>query len=172
MKETVFHAELARAFRAVGYWIAKWPDQAVSRMMQAGDGKMRFTLPKPCDLIGCEPGTGRLIAIEAKLLRARIFHVDDRMARQLETLRTLAGLGARVALALNFRFTAKRPPARINRAFLVGYQDTGELADPGWRAGEAWDFGVIRPGPARSALELTRVPGGWILPTDLASSSR
>ncbi len=138
VKETVFHAELAAAFRTAGYWVAKWPDQAVSRMVQARDGGMRFVLPKPCDLIGCEPGTGRLVAIEAKLLRARTFRVDDRMARQLETLRTLAALGACVALALNFRFTSKRPAARVNRAFLVG-----ALEPPAWTAGARWTLEAV-----------------------------
>lgn len=163
----MFQAELGAAFRAAGWWMIKWPDVPVRRMMRAEDPKLRFTPPKACDLVGCEPGAGRLVAIECKLLRARTFRVDARMVRQLETLRTLGALGARVALALNFRFLAQRPTrARVNRAFLVGFEDPAALETPGWREGGTWDFGVLRPGPVHGVLELRRIPGGWALPVD------
>jgi hypothetical protein len=160
VRETHFHRELADAFRAAGYWMAKWPDQAVSRMEGAigTNGKLRFALPKPCDLLGCQPSTGRLVAIEAKLFRAATFRVDARMARQLATLRDLWERGAAVALALNFRFIATRR-GRVNRAFLVWAP-----FDASWREGARWQLDT---GPAAGAwLELGRVTGGWRVSED------
>lgn len=158
MKETLFHAELLAAFRAEGWFAMKWPDQVVSRMQVARDGKMRFALPKPFDLVLCSP-SGRFTAIEAKLCRSPILTVDKRLAEQLTTLRALGKLGAAAMLAVNFRFTQKRT-GKVNRAFLVT-----ELNVPGWQAiGEKWHLPII---PSPSELwgwrELTRQPGGWRL---------
>lgn len=166
MKETVLHAELSAAFRHLGCWMAKWPDSLVSHMQAAGDGKMRFALPKPCDLIGAAPG-GRFLAIEAKLSRSPIFHVDARLVRQLETLRALQSRGAFAAVALNFRFTRKRPPLRVNRTLLfLGL--TGEA----WTEGRTFVLDLAPPGmpiprppaPMPIYVELPRIPGGWEIP--------
>jgi hypothetical protein len=156
MKETVLHAELAAAFRAAGCWVQKWPDQAVSRMIAARDGGLRFTLPKPCDLVGCWPN-GRLLAVEAKLSRARTFRVDARMIRQVATLRDLDAHGAWTAVALNFRYASRRPViARVNRCVLVILAASLEaltVAGVGWTADAVAALGV----------ELPRVTGGWRL---------
>lgn len=157
MTEKVFHAELAACYRAHGWWAAKWPDAPVSRSMAAGaDGKLRFTVPKPFDLVLCAPD-GHFGAIECKLVRARTFRVDPRTTRQVETLRELAGREAYAALALNFRFTQKRPPARVNRAFLL----TGRGLDAAqWAPGMRLRLDELQ----ELALELERIPGGWTFP--------
>jgi hypothetical protein len=100
------------------------------------------------------PG-GQFVAIEAKLLRARTFRVDARFVRQAETLRELGTGGAWVALALNFRYAAKRPARRVNRAFLV--RDLGALAVT---EGAAWTLDWA----ANLGVELFRITGGWTLP--------
>jgi hypothetical protein len=166
MNEKVLHGELSAAFRRLDCWMAKWPDVTVSHMQVAGDGKMRFALPKPCDLIGVAPG-GRFLAVEAKLSRSPIFHVDTRLVRQLETLRALQTRGAFAAVALNFRFTRKRPPLRVNRTLLfVG------LSGEAWTEGRTFvldlaaPFQVVTrpPAPMPIYLELPRIAGGWEIP--------
>src|SRR3990167_9290845 len=166
MKETLLHAELSAAFRRLDCWMAKWPDVTVSHMQVAGDGKMRFALPKPCDLIGVAPG-GRFLAVEAKLSRSPIFHVDARLVRQLETLRALQARGAFAALALNFRFTRKRPPLRMNRTLLfLG------LSGEAWREGQQVVLDLAAPlqavtqppAPMPTYCELPRIAGGWDIP--------
>lgn len=156
MKETLFHAELLAAFRAAGWWGMKWPDQVVSRMQVARDGKMRFALPKPFDLVLCSP-EGRFGAIEAKLCRGPILTVDQRLVDQVGTLLGLFKCGAYAVLAVNFRFSRKRI-GRVNRAFLVG-----GLNEPGWGIGEKWHL-PLGDGGTTSWLELKRTTGGWQLP--------
>ncbi|MBI3937110.1 MAG: hypothetical protein HY323_09045 [Betaproteobacteria bacterium] len=169
MKETLFHAELSAAFRHLDCWMAKWPDVTVSHMQVARDGKMRFALPKPCDLIGMAPG-GRFLAVEAKLARSPIFHVDARLIRQLDTLRAFQERGAFAALALNFRFVRKRPPLRVNRTLLfLGL--TGEA----WTEGRAFVLGLTVPflpepkpaAPMPRYVELRRIAGGWEISEEL-----
>ena|SRR3990167_3805590 len=166
MHEVTLQRELAEALRASGCWVMKWPDQVVSGMQAAHDGKFRFALPKPCDLIGVAPG-GRFLAIEAKLARSPIFHVDARLVRQLETLRALQARGAFAAVALNFRFTRKRPPLRMNRTLLfLG------LSGEAWREGQqfvldlAAPFQAVTQPPAPMPIycELPRIAGGWDIP--------
>ncbi len=158
MTEKVLHAELSAAFRRLGCWMMKWPDSLVSHMQAAGDGKMRFALPKPCDLIGVAPG-GRFLAVEAKLSRSAIFHVDARLVRQLETLRALAERGAFAALALNFRFTRKRPPCRVNRTLLF----LGVSGDC-WREGVRF---ILDATMFPTYVELSRIAGGWEIPASV-----
>lgn len=166
MNEKLLHSELSVSFRQLGCWMAKWPDVTVSRMQMARDGKMRFALPKPCDLVGAAPG-GRFLAVEAKLARSPIFHVDARLGRQLETLRALQARGAFAALALNFRFVRRRPPLRVNRTLLfLG------LSGEAWAEGQTFVLGLtppfrLEPHPAAPMplyLELPRIAGGWELP--------
>jgi hypothetical protein len=64
-------------------------------------------------------------------------------------------------LALNFRFESKRPPARVNRAFLLHRLDL-EL-----QVGDA----VTLADAEVLALELPRVTGGWALPAGLWTRS-
>jgi hypothetical protein len=157
MRETVFHRELCEAFRRCGYWMARWPDTPASAMVAASDGRLRFTLPKPADVVGCQPGTGRFVAIEAKLLRARTFRVDPRMARQVAALQELARRNALALLALNFRFASPRL-GRVNRAWLV-------LDLQPWAVAGA--AGALDAMPALVATlqahELRRVTGGWAI---------
>jgi hypothetical protein len=170
MNEKTLHAELAASFRQLGCWMAKWPDVTVSHMQVAGDGKMRFALPKPCDLIGAAPGGGRFLAVEAKLARSPIFHVDAQLVRQLETLRALQERGAFAALALNFRFVRKRPPLRVNRALCFLGLD-GEA----WGEGRAFVLSLVPPytltptppAPMPIYAELGRISGGWTLPPQI-----
>lgn len=152
MKEVVFQKELATSLRAVGCWIAKWPDLPVKDIVGRTGGALRFALPKPCDLIGCT-GTGRLLAVECKLIRQRGWHSDDHVAKQVATLADLGAHGALVALALNFRFEARRPKVeRINRCFLLW------SPNPAWWApGQPWTLEFV----AALGQELPRVSGGW-----------
>lgn len=154
MTEKVFHAELAQAFRAAGWWTAKWPDAAVSRMEAAKDGKLRFALPRPFDLVLCSPG-GRFGAIECKLVRGPKLAGDARLARQVGTLAAIAGRGGFAALALNFRFVRRRPPRRVNRAFLLGAPDC------------SGDLSLDRI--ALVGRELERIKGGWRVPRDVGA---
>ena len=166
MNEKVFQREVLDALRRLGAWAAKWPDQAVSHMKVGGDGKFRFALPKPCDLIGAAPD-GRFVAIEAKLARTPIFHVDARLMRQLETLRDLQQRGAFAAVALNFRFVRQRPPLRVNRALLF-LDLTGEA----WAEGRTFVLSLkppfmLEPNPSAPrpiSVELQRISGGWKIP--------
>jgi hypothetical protein len=160
MREVLVHQELAAAFRAAGHWVAKWPDQAAYRGGHGGaahgqDGKVRFSVPKPCDLVGCLAPTGRFVAVEAKLIQTRMFRTDARLVRQVGTLRDLAARGAWVAFALNFRYQARRPtPARVNRLFLLDPAlDALGQERARWAVEDAEVLGV----------ELTRIPGGWSL---------
>lgn len=166
MNEKVLHAELSASFRQLGCWMYKIPDATVSRMQMAQDGKMRFALPKPFDLVGADP-SGRFLAVEAKLARSPIFHVDARLVRQLETLRALQLRGAFAALALNFRFVRKRPPLRVNRALLfLG------LSGEAWTEGRTFVLDLAAPfrvtprpaAPMPIYLELLRIAGGWEVP--------
>ena len=167
MNEKIFQRELLDGFRRLGAWAAKWPDQAVSHMKVGGDGKLRFALPKPCDLIGATPEGGRFMGIECKLARTPIFHVDARLVRQLETLRDLQARGAFAALALNFRFVRKRPPLRVNRALLLM-----GLSGEAWQEGRAFVLALPPligldpkpPAPMPLYVELSRISGGWEIP--------
>jgi len=164
VREVTFQQELAEMFRAAECWIYKVPDQVISRMQAAQDGKMRFALPKPCDLIGCSR-RGQFVAVEAKLVRSRVFRLDPRAVRQLQTLQQLQNeYGAFTALAVNFRFTSKRPPARVNRAFLIL-----DLFQPSLQLGHAFTIPVepspVLPGPGW--LECGRLKGGWALPAQV-----
>lgn len=167
MTEKVFQAELAACFRAAGWWVAKWPDAAVSRMMAAKDGKLRFSLPKPCDLILCSP-TGQFGAIECKLVKRPHFTMDERTVRQVETLAALPAL-AFTALALNFRYRRVRPKQQVNRAFLL---DGGFFKRPAGRdlaVGETLrldELTALVPPPG--CRELARISGGWTLGADPA----
>lgn len=116
VKETQLHRELLDYYRRQGRWARKWPDSPVSRMEEAGGGKLRFSLPKPFDLVLCDTN-GRFGAVECKLARSPIFHFDERARRQIRTLLDLP-LAAYIALAVNFRFTRARS-GRVNRAFLL-----------------------------------------------------
>lgn len=162
MRESLFHAELAVAFRAADCWMAKWPDLPARELARHDTGgAIRFTVPKPCDLVGCRPPQGQLVAIEAKLWRSRTVRLDDRLIRQVETLRAIARCGGWAALAVNFRFESKRPPARVNRAFLLTRLD-GTLA--------AQDRFTLTDAEVL-AVELPRVRGGWQLPPSLWANS-
>ena len=157
MTEKVFHAELAAAFRASGFWMAKWPDQAISAMQVAESGKLRFALPKPFDLVGAAPD-GRFVAAECKLVRGFTFRLDARTLKQLETLRELQARGGVAVLALNFRFQSKRA-GRVNRAFLLH-----RFSGVGWEVlGDRW---VIPSAEVVTGgwTELARRTGGWCLP--------
>lgn len=162
MRETLFQAELARAFRAADCWIAKWPDLPAREIARHDTGgAIRFAMPKPYDLVGCRPPAGQLIAIEAKLWRARMVRLDDRLLRQVETLRDIARRGGWAALAMNFRFEANRPtPEKINRAFLLTRLDVA------LRAGDRFTLADAEA----LCLELPRVTGGWRLPASLWST--
>lgn len=170
MKETALHRELLDAFRREGAWMAKWPDSLVHRGKGPMDidptGKMRFALPKPCDLVGAGPN-GRFLAVEAKLVRTPIFRIDARVRRQLETLRALQKHAAFAGLIVNFRFQRQRPPVRVNRALCFLGLD-GEA----WGEGRTFVLSLMAPfsvTPAPTApmpiyVELHRIGGGWTLP--------
>jgi hypothetical protein len=158
MRETVLQAELARAFRAAACWMAKWPDLPAKEIARHDTGgAIRFAVPKPYDLVGCRPPHGQLVAIEAKLWRARTVRLDDRVVRQVETLREIVRCGGWAALALNFRFESKRPPERVNRAFLLTRLDLALEAGAVFTLADAEVL----------AVELPRVTGGWQLPPAL-----
>lgn len=157
MRETIFQHELAETLRSCGWWIAKWPDQAVSRMEAAHDGKMRFALPKPFDLVGCSI-TGRFVAVECKLVRGPRWRIDERAHRQIQTLKEITERGGMGVLALNFRFARRRPRVRVNRAFLYGFKDTAEIIGAGyWQVGST--IGLPEVGDV--GIELQRITGGW-----------
>lgn len=163
MREVTFQKELADAFRAAGWWAYKMPDTPAGRMAPGGDGKTRFVLPKPFDLLLYSP-TGQGGAVECKLARGPIWKVDERATRQIATLVELASRRVYVALAVNFRYDRKRPWKRVNRAFLIhdlaavirrGRLDLGDL------------FAVIKLGCIIADggwTELPRVTGGWRIP--------
>lgn len=155
MTEKVFQAELATTFRAAGYWAMKWPDQAVSRMQVGKNGKLRFALPKPFDLILCSP-EGRFVAIECKLVRGPKLAVDERLDRQVETLAQISERGGFTWLALNFRFVRHRQPQRVNRAVLFPIRAAGLFDGPTLLLDNVAKVG---------GMELIRTTGGWRLPT-------
>lgn len=160
MTEKDFHRELKAAMHAAGYWSYKIPDQPVSRMQLTGDGKLRFTVPKPCDLIAVAPD-GRAVLVECKLSKARSFQIDDHIRKQVGILLDVARRGAHVGLSINFRYEAKRPaPAKINRAFVVQRVEV--------LAGLVTETSSFTLADAEVlAVELPRLTGGWRLPADL-----
>lgn len=159
--EKLFQRELADAFRTNGWWVWKIPDQPISRMETAGDGKLRFSTPKPCDLVLCSP-TGAFSAIECKLLHTSRGKIDARWMRQCDTLRGIATRpNSYCAFALNFRYRGERKGV-CNRAFLLRVRGAGDaLAE--WRESLVIDLPWVIP----RAQELTRKAGGWILPLGL-----
>jgi hypothetical protein len=160
MKETHLHAELLATLRGIGAWATKIPDTPVYRPGAMGvgeDGGMRFSLPKPFDLVGCLPG-GRFLAIECKLVKAQTLRVDARLVRQFETLRGVARRGGFAALCVNFRVESARA-GKINRAFLSQaiYPDAPFPVE-----GSSYSLATLAA--AEWTVELTRRAGGWTLP--------
>lgn len=174
MKETALHRELLEAFRREGAWMSKWPDSIVHRgkgpMKMDATGKMRFALPKPCDLVGAGPN-GRFLAVEAKLVRTPILHMDARLIAQLATLQALQKHAAFAALIVNFRFQRKRPPVRVNRLLCFFEGLDGEA----WAAGRSFVLSLAPPfsvtpsppAPMPVYVDLPRIGGGWALPPPL-----
>src|SRR3990167_7564555 len=91
MRESDFRNELSSALRLCGWWAAPWPDFPVKELSKRHgmDGKIRFGLPKPFDLVLCSP-VGIFGAIECKLNHTEHWKLDDRAMRQLDTLRGIA----------------------------------------------------------------------------------
>lgn len=158
MTEKTFHRELAGCLRKLGWMIFKWPDQAVSAMRVSGDGKLRFATPKPCDLMGCDE-SGRFVAVECKLIRSRLWRVDERTARQAETLIGAASRGGRAYIGINWRYESKRPPERVNRAFLIRVLPGMDDLAANWSVGKLWCPAAAAASP--ESHELRRVAGGW-----------
>jgi hypothetical protein len=163
VKETHLHSEILAALRGIGAWATKIPDTPVYRPGAMGvseDGGMRFSLPKPFDLVGCLPG-GRFLAIECKLVKAQTLRADARLVKQFETLRSVARRDGFAALVVNFRVDSTRA-GKINRCFLCPAKYP-EATFP--IEGSSYSLAAIAEAPW--TRELTRRAGGWTLPAGI-----